>query len=221
MKSFVRSIAIAALWVFALAGAAVPTSAAPIAYDLTNYTQGQNGYSVRDYFGSYIKMTSTGVFTNDASALNEWAVFPFSSNGHGIPLSFGGSVGAGVFGRGFARLFGTLTATSDGLFLDSGSQLALYKNIDDASDGGIFWANTLPGNQGPYSSYTAKDRSRTFWDSNTFGPNVGGVWQIGTVVFVPQPVPEIDPTTGGSALSLVALVLAMIEQRRRRATLVA
>jgi hypothetical protein len=32
-------------------------------------------------------------------------------------------------------------------------------------------------------------------------------------------VPEIDPTTGGSALSLVAGVLAMIEQRRRRAML--
>ena len=29
-------------------------------------------------------------------------------------------------------------------------------------------------------------------------------------------VPEIDPATGGSALSLVACVLAMIEQRRRR-----
>ncbi|MEN9667779.1 MAG: hypothetical protein RLZZ326_4142 [Planctomycetota bacterium] len=34
-------------------------------------------------------------------------------------------------------------------------------------------------------------------------------------------VPEIDPATGGSALSLVAGMLAMIEQRRRRAMLVA
>jgi hypothetical protein len=34
-------------------------------------------------------------------------------------------------------------------------------------------------------------------------------------------IPEIDPATGGSALSLVAGVLAMIEQRRRRATVVA
>jgi formylglycine-generating enzyme required for sulfatase activity len=38
---------------------------------------------------------------------------------------------------------------------------------------------------------------------------------------VPSAVPEIDPATGSSALSLVAGVLAMIEQRRRRATLVA
>jgi len=34
-------------------------------------------------------------------------------------------------------------------------------------------------------------------------------------------VPEIDPATGSSALSLVAGVLAMIEQRRRRVALVA
>ena len=33
-------------------------------------------------------------------------------------------------------------------------------------------------------------------------------------------VPEIDPATGSSALSLVAGLLAMIEQRRRRTTLV-
>ncbi len=37
----------------------------------------------------------------------------------------------------------------------------------------------------------------------------------------PSGVPEIDPATGGSALSLVAGVLAMIEQRRRRAAPVA
>lgn len=39
--------------------------------------------------------------------------------------------------------------------------------------------------------------------------------------FVPSPVPEIDPATGSSALSLVAGMLAMIEHRRRRATLAA
>ena len=38
--------------------------------------------------------------------------------------------------------------------------------------------------------------------------------------FVPSAVPEIDPATGSSGLSLVAGVLAMIEQRRRRTTLV-
>ena len=48
----------------------------------------------------------------------------------------------------------------------------------------------------------------------------GGV--IGTwLVTSSSAVPEIDPATGSSALSLVAGVLAMIEQRRRRAAIVA
>jgi hypothetical protein len=37
-----------------------------------------------------------------------------------------------------------------------------------------------------------------------------------TVQGAPSSVPEIDPATGGSALSLVGGALAMIEQRRRR-----
>ena len=43
----------------------------------------------------------------------------------------------------------------------------------------------------------------------------------GTYTAASSAVPEIDPATGSSALSLVAGVMAMIEQRRRRATLVA
>jgi len=46
-----------------------------------------------------------------------------------------------------------------------------------------------------------------------------GTGQAGTFTVSaasPSPVPEIDPATGGSALSLVAGLLAMVEQRRRR-----
>ena len=63
------------------------------------------------------------------------------------------------------------------------------------------------------------------------GNSVYGVYASGSTVYAATAgglsiatiaaVPEIDPVTGGSALSLVAGVLAMIEQRRRRATLVA
>ena len=52
-----------------------------------------------------------------------------------------------------------------------------------------------------------------------FSPTNSNGWTIGTAT--PSAVPEIDPAMGGSALSLVAGVLAMIEQRRRRAMLVA
>lgn len=48
-----------------------------------------------------------------------------------------------------------------------------------------------------------------------------GITPLLTVPGGPSPVPEIDPATGSCALSLVAGVLAMIEQRRRRDTLVA
>ena len=43
--------------------------------------------------------------------------------------------------------------------------------------------------------------------------NISGAF---TIAAAPAPVPEIDPATGSSALSLVAGVLAMVEHRRRR-----
>jgi formylglycine-generating enzyme required for sulfatase activity len=59
-------------------------------------------------------------------------------------------------------------------------------------------------------------------DRDTIGPS-NEFFHIGFRLASPvaSGVPEIDPATGGSALSLVAGVLAMIEQRRRRAALVA
>jgi len=50
-------------------------------------------------------------------------------------------------------------------------------------------------------------------------PGAGGLGRANYITFVgpePSAVPEIDPASGGFALSLVAGVLAMIEQRRRR-----
>ena len=41
-----------------------------------------------------------------------------------------------------------------------------------------------------------------------------------TYTYTPSAVPEIDPATGGSALSLVAGLAAILDQRRRRAALV-
>ena len=67
--------------------------------------------------------------------------------------------------------------------------------------------------------YQGQSEGSILWDTQAFSPVVSGAWTIGTAT--PSAVPEIDPATGGSALSLVAGVLAMIEQRRRRAMLVA
>jgi hypothetical protein len=57
------------------------------------------------------------------------------------------------------------------------------------------------------------------YDPSEEGNAVG--FRLASPVSGPSGVPEIDPAMGSSALSLVAGVLAMIEQRRRRAALVA
>jgi len=71
---------------------------------------------------------------------------------------------------------------------------------------------------GPFF-YNANIGGEVAFESSSFSPDNNGIFTIGTAT--PSAVPEIDPAMGGSALSLVAGVLAMIEQRRRRATLVA
>jgi hypothetical protein len=63
--------------------------------------------------------------------------------------------------------------------------------------------------------------SGTIYDFAVNGALLGsfatGFGQIGGIAVVPTAaVPEIDPAMGGSALALVAGVMAMVEQRRRR-----
>ena len=63
--------------------------------------------------------------------------------------------------------------------------------------------------------------SGTIYDFAVNGTLLGsfatGFGQIGGIAVVPTAaVPEIDPAMGGSALALVAGVMAMVEQRRRR-----
>ena len=66
----------------------------------------------------------------------------------------------------------------------------------------------------------------SYTDSNWVGLD-GDFWTVSHALYgisgtlTVAHVPEIDPATGGSALSLIAGVLAVIEQRRRRAALVA
>ena len=74
-----------------------------------------------------------------------------------------------------------------------------------------------------YTKSSTTSGSPTIGTQNLIIDGVGYNESIrGTIVTTDSAaVPEIDPAMGSSALSLVAGVLAMIEQRRRRATLVA
>jgi len=71
----------------------------------------------------------------------------------------------------------------------------LYANASFSGTGGI-WTSTIGDQLLSFSELTGR---------LSFTSSGGGA------------VPEIDPATGSSALALVAGVLAMIEQRRRRA----
>jgi hypothetical protein len=134
----------------------------------------------------------------------------------------GGGGGAGNFVHPFLVYNDAVNPAIFGNFYVYAS-MNYYASLDD-----IPWSQvdpvTLPG-----GSVSIAAGSPFTFNFETIGAYIGGhiyykysldgdddVFVVGD-----HPVPEIDPATGSSALLLVAGVLAMIEQRRRRATLVA
>jgi len=209
MTRQVRSWAIAALAAFALAGAAAP-SFAGITYNGTTET---------------FYLTATGTDFSYSATLQATA------NGDG---SYTVVSGNGAFG-------------SSGLYANTPIALVPNPNAPksyEQTNGGFGWSwdnQIFPGtsqlldSSGINFGYTFSSTQyyiSSWYDegyvtmsvySNPLGFVTGS-----SALFTPEPssvsltsVPEIDPATGGSALSLVAGVLAMIEQRRRRATVVA
>ena len=210
MTRHVRSWALAALAAFAIAGAATP-SFAGITYNVTNYAAGQEGWSL----AGTITTSRTGAITS-ASDITAWDLiasfesvsrqYKKSTSTANLPLNFSG----------------TLNATPTTLSLATGSLFEVFQEPTNSSR--ISWTNQFDDGFGGIMSLYAGDwvGVGTMW-SNPSAPNfsqiVDGAWVLGTTGSAA--VPEIDPAMGGSALSLVAGVLAMIEQRRRRAMLVA
>jgi hypothetical protein len=134
------------------------------------------------------------------------------------------------------------TTTSGGLWSATyvaGTGFATKINLTldgSVKNGNNVWSNTqgdgtsLGGNWDYYSNTAAGNtttRAGSFprgWiynGNNTVGTANNYVYMVSPVLTASAAVPEIDPAMGSSALSLVAGVLAMIEQRRRRAILVA
>jgi len=187
-------VAIAALAVFALAGAAAP-SFAGITYNVTNATTVQNGYSL----SGYLEVSGTGNVTS-FSSYNLTA-----TKADNPTLTFVGS--------GTRFISGVMIATDSALYLPSGSALGISGN----ADGTMAWYNNFGAGINWYLANTDFGNN-VAWDSSSYPNTDVNGWRIGSVQAA---VPEIDPATGSSALSLVAGVLAMIEQRRRRAILVA
>jgi hypothetical protein len=191
---------------------AAPASA-EIIYNVTNDLPHQSNWSL----AGTITVSGAGTF-NDASAVTAWDITASKTGSPSHRYS-------NVLSDASVLSAGTLEATASDLKLGGGSFLIFYATLPDVGDASMSqlrWVNNSDS-----SVYTGKWAGTDLWlseanSANAYSPSVGGLWTVasgGTPS--PDPVPEIDPATGGSALSLVAGVLAIIEQRRRRAMLVA
>lgn len=199
--------AVAALLTTALVLASATPSLGGMIYQLTNSPSTQTGNGdVWDLSGS-IEVSRTGLIGKAEIVAYSWTITgrntaqSYSFSGTGNEASVGG-----------VDPLTALIATDSTLAIPFGSALNLAQ--PQPGDGNIGWNNAAS------STYTMYAYSTFFWYTGSPSSSniVSGSWVIGDSG---QSVPEIDPAMGGSALSLVAGFLAMIEQRRRRAMLVA
>jgi hypothetical protein len=193
MKSFLRSWTIAAFAASTLVVGA--TAEAGIFYAVTNATSVQSGYSL----SGYIEVAGTG----NLRSLSSWNVTASLGNNPTFTLNSAASGDFYLAGNGAA-----LYATDSALYVPA----TAYMRIED-SNAGVVWRKDY-GSRSQYSAFQNVSPYTEFWYSETFPVSDSNGWKIGSVMAAP--VPEIDPATGASALSLVAGVLAMVEQRRRR-----
>jgi len=198
MKSFLRSWTIAAFAASTLVVSA--TAEAGIFYAVTNALSVQSGYSL----SGYIEVAATG----NLRSLSSWNVTASLGNNPTFTLNSAASGDFYLAGNGAA-----LYATDSALYVPA----TAYMRIEDPNAGVVWAKDYVFGSGSPFSLYSGFLNVRPyteFWNSETFPVSDSNGWKIGTVMAAP--VPEIDPATGASALSLVAGVLAMVEQRRRR-----
>jgi hypothetical protein len=173
-----------------------------ITYNWNNYTAGQSGWIIS---GS-MTVSQLGTITQDK-------ILSFSWTATSGTTSFGGS---GDYTRTSLITSGTGTAYLDATLTSLNVPDAMLFAVNsNPYVGDITWRNNVSGS----SEYMAVQSSTgPIFRPTTYSPMEGSAWTIGTNAAPPAPssVPEIDPATGGSALSLVGGALAMIEQRRRR-----
>ena len=189
MKSLGRSWALVALAVFAAASSS-QVDADLMTYNVTSPTgSSPTGWNVT----GTITTPGTGTY----SSASQWSYNIAVSDGSTTYEFSEVDSGAYVIGS-------EIIATGSALSLTTGS-LLFAQNATNYLE----WAG-FPG-----ESYWKFDRYSGAGDTHVvFSPTPQSGSVIGTAAA--SSVPEIDPATGGSALSLVAGVLAMIEQRRRR-----
>jgi hypothetical protein len=195
-------------WACASVAGSAPSAFAGIVYSITNASGIQNGWAL----SGTITVSGTGTGLGSA-AITSWAwTVTKGANSYTYSSNDSGSVDA-------VGLLATPTALIVPYSPSDASQTNSLRLMTSGGSNNLGWT-TGGGRDNDPAMYYANDFLLTFWQEQQSSPaffpsTTSDGWVIGTVA----PVPEIDPATGGSALSLVVGVLAMIEQRRRRATL--
>jgi hypothetical protein len=227
MKTFVRSIAIAALWVLALAGAAAPSFAETVLSSNMNVATGGQYTGIENTQWKAAPFRTTSVLTRITDVnLDTYDGGGYSGGNLSVEIWTASNAGPTAFMQSILTssfLTQPVSITGLSVMLQPNTDYAVVArgNVFNAQSGfgfdgylnwGVVSTTTHTGDGFVSGSWASGDSgSSWFSDSTTFKMSI----------LAANSVPEIDPATGSSALSVVAGVLAMIEQRRRRATLVA
>jgi hypothetical protein len=229
MTRHVRSWAIAALAVFALAGASAPSFAGIILSSNMNAIGGDDfGFTNTNWSAAPFRTTSEltrltdvtlDIYDGGEYAGGNLSVEIWTASNAG-PTAFMQSILASSFSTQPVSITGLsvmLQPNTDYAVVARGNVFDSYED-EGTRDGALRWTAVTD------TSHTGDGFVSGFW----YSIDSGSSWNTDSrytvkmsVLASASAVPEIDPATGGTALSLVAGVLAMIEQRRRRATLVA
>ena len=207
MTRHLRSWAIAAVAVFAFAGAATP-SFADIIYTMTNASGIQSGWELSG------TITVSGAGTGlGSSAITSWAwTVTNGAESHTFTSSDSGA---------FLAAYGLL-ATPTALIVPYASNSDFQTNFLDLRDRSgsdtLTWA-TGGGFMRDLARYASNSYPSSFWqvqdESPSFFPaTTADGWVIGTVA---ASVPEIDPAGMGSVFALVTGALGLLERRRLKA----
>ena len=172
-----------------------------------------------------------GTVTYNGSAITDWLAVGSTSTTSAFDHLGGSQANVSIWLPDGTQVASSLTTSTNGLW-SGGLQHAVDQLLDASSASYVSSVWTGSNADGTIGTYylgptglplvrygIPNGTTNSGWissgsDSNSQKPMYG----VSPDLTVPTPssVPEIDPATGGSALSLVAGVLAMIEQRRRR-----
>jgi hypothetical protein len=150
---------------FALAGTAAP-SFAEVVYNVTNYENGQNGWSL----AGTITASGTGTFTN-ASAITAWDITLSKPSTGSYQFT------NALAGHDVITLNAPLIASTTALGLSAGGEGLVFSSVDNAN--ALRW---LPG----YFTYQVFYGNGLAFEKSPFSSD-NGVWPIGTAVAVPEP----------------------------------